>query len=75
MLFTSKASYPKYELFGVKQSIFLQNRYMIGLGLFALVLCLTYLVAWSITGKSKNTYVALDDRDQLVSKKKASRWE
>ncbi len=55
----------------------LQNRYMMGFGAFTFVLCISYIIAWSMMSSEqrKTTYTAMDDQDNLVSRKKKSRWE
>lgn len=47
---------------------------MMGFGAFAFTLCVVYIAVWSATGDARTTYVAMDDEDQLVARKKVSRW-
>ena len=56
---------------------FIQNRYMMGVGALAFILCVTYLTVWSFGTKEerKSTYAALDEQDKIVSRKRVSRWD
>ena len=56
---------------------FVQNRYMITFGILAFSSCALYLynMRMSAAQDGAKTYTALDDEDQLVLRKKRSRWE
>ena len=56
---------------------FVQNRYMITFGILAFSTCVLYIynMRRSAAEDFANTYTALDDQDQLVLRKKRSRWE
>ena len=56
---------------------FVQNRYMIAFGIVAFSSCVSYLyyMRKSAAEDGAKTYTALDDQDQLVLRKKRSRWE
>jgi hypothetical protein len=57
------------ELFSVK------NRYMMIFGACAISLCVSYIAYWRATADNQGqTYTALDDHDQLVTRKKQSKW-
>jgi len=53
------------------------NRYMITFGILAFSTCVLYIynMRRSAAEDLANTYTALDDQDQLVLRKKRSRWE
>jgi hypothetical protein len=65
---------------GIKMLTFsFQNRYMITFGLLAISCCLAFIYNMKLEAEKKltygETYMAMDDEDQLVSRQKRSKWD
>ena len=51
------------------------NKYVMGFGLIAITGCVGYLAWMKSNWQKQNLYTAVDENDELVMRKKRSKWE